>query len=109
MKLVLRGFSQDIDLRHLEAAENYLVFEDERTHDIYRLPVPMETVTRLTEITLAEGPLTPEEPPSSRYEEGDEEPEEEELAPTPVTPPTRRPVQQPSRTVPVSEEDVPSV
>lgn len=82
MNLVLRGFSQDVDLYNPEQSENYLVFQETQSGTLFRLPVPEETIARLTQIVQGdqEGAEVPVEVQS------EEEPEEAQ-PPPPVPPP----------------------
>jgi hypothetical protein len=126
-KLVLRGFSQDVDLQTPDESENYLIIEEEATGAVHRLPVPLETVSKLAELALEESETTPAQPQPEEVEEApedlpeedpgegepeEEEPEEEEqMAPPTSTPPVRRQVPQPQRApaTPTSEDEVPSL
>lgn len=49
MKLVLKGFSQDVDLEGAETL-SYLILVDEDSESIIRLPVHEQTIERLTQI-----------------------------------------------------------
>ncbi len=49
MKLVLRNYSQDVDILNPNAAKNFVVFREEETGKELRLPVPMETITHLAQ------------------------------------------------------------
>lgn len=84
MKLMLRGYSQDVDfLNQKGPIENYLVFENEETKELIRIAVPWETIIELAKAAgigvedVAEtAPEEPEEEPEEMAEEGPE-PEEE--------------------------------
>lgn len=53
MKLVLRGFSQDVDLANPENAENYIVLEDELSGTTVRLPVAEATISAIVKLIQA--------------------------------------------------------
>lgn len=107
MKLVLTNFGQDISLTG-EATTVYLVFTDEETGRVFRLPTTQDTITRLAQVTEGdyegEPPMPGDEPqpPEDEVEEpafaeadqgelqaGLEEPEES-APPVPVIPPPRK-------------------
>lgn len=68
MKLVLTNFGQDISLAGAPTTV-YLVFTDEETGQVYRLPTIQETVLRLSQVL--DGGYTGE--PASTSEEGSED------------------------------------
>ena len=97
MKLVLRSFSQEIEVTDLTEASNYLVFEDEESGQVYRLPVLQETITALSGIIV--GGNSTEEPA-----EVDEPEEEMPAEPEPPPPPVRKTLRGPR-----SEDEVPQL
>ena len=101
MKLTLKSFSQEVDLTDLEKAFSFLVFEDGDSGQLFKLPVPQDTITALSEIIVGEG--------QEHTEHVEEDPEEEpEPAPIPKaspTPPGRKTIRQ----MPRSEDDVPNL
>ena len=118
MKLIIRGFSQDVDLLNLQDAEAYLVVQNEETEEMHRIPVPGDTIGAIMAIAHGEPASenaieAPTEEPEEPQEAAPEE-EEEELPPPPVQrkriiqppAPARRPV---ARQTPSSEDQVPSV
>ena len=115
MKLVLRGFSQDVDLYNPDEAENFLVFEVEGTDQTFRLPVPSTTIEELTGIVHGVGELDEKvemapAAPAGEGQEDEPEPEEPDPVPTPrrVQPQQiRRPIPRPPRLA--SEDHIPSM
>lgn len=101
MKLVLRGFSQDVDLG-LDSAENYLLLQEEETGRTLRLPVPETTIAAIAQFmavdTLPEA-MEPEDQVGFRPAE--EEEDEEEKVPPKLAAPKKLP-----RPGPASEDEV---
>lgn len=76
MKLVLTNFGQDISLTGEESTV-YLVFTDEETGKVFRLPTVQETITRLAQVM--EGVYEGEPPMPGDEPQPSEEPSDEEL------------------------------
>lgn len=87
MRLVLKSYSQDVDLLDATKATYMLAFEDEHSGHEIRLPVPQETVETLVGklIILNSGPEnttapTPKQPePEEDFDPSLLDPEDEEV------------------------------
>lgn len=88
MKLVLRGYSQDVDLVDQSQSDNFLVFQDEETGNLARIPVPWATIEELIQVVGL--PETGEEEAESAPPEEPQVEEEEEEEPPSRPAPQRR-------------------
>lgn len=97
MKLVLKRFSQEVEVGQLDQAQAFLVFEDEESAPAatYRIPVGLEAIEAMTHILSGE-----EAPPVPAIAEDPEDEEQEEEIDT--TPPKKR-------LIPKTEDEVPSL
>ena len=115
MRLVLRGFSQDVDLIDPEKAESYLIFEFEGTDELVRVQVPADTIHELTTLIHSYPGVREEPEKQEELEEVEAAPEEVEETPVPTVRkrivsaplPHRRPIPRPPPLE--SEDQVPSV
>jgi hypothetical protein len=106
MKLVLKSFAQEIDVASLDQASNYLVFEDEGTGRLIRIPVYQETITALSGIIFENDEGVEEQSPEPKFTDMIPEVfEKEELPPEVVAPPARKTL----RNRPMSEDEVPQL
>lgn len=123
MPIVLKRFSQDVDLENPEVSSNYLVLSADGRE--FRVPVPPETIRELTaqiyksnasesnsvpDLSEDEGPSekdTYQETSEDYEEEPEEEYVEDEEEVFEATPPRRVPPQRPR--TPASEDEVPSL
>lgn len=83
MKLVLKSFSQEVDLTDLSSASSFLVFQEEGSGEVLRIPVPQETIMALSEILAGDVEQEEQEEPAEQ-----EEPEAPPAAPKPAVPAT---------------------
>ncbi len=74
MKLVLKSFSQDVDFANPDNTTNFLVFNEEDTKQVFRLPVPRETILEL--VKMVQGGATELDPPSEPEPEVEPKPDE---------------------------------
>jgi hypothetical protein len=76
MRLVLKSYSQDVDIQDPEAASYLLTFMEEESGTEVRLPVQQETVLKLVQETIRLGTKRPEQkPPEPEISEPEEHPE----------------------------------
>lgn len=125
MKLILRGYSLDVDFANPKTRESFLIFQNEESGELVRLPVPEDTIVQLMasmDVKLEDEPEESEEVSEEASEESmEEEPEVDEEPPPPPQPrrqaktmpqPPAPHVYTSARSrirTPTSEDDVPSV
>lgn len=122
MPIVLKRFSQDVDLENPEVSSNYLVLSTDGRE--FRVPVPPETIRELT-AQIYQQPVSAEEveeeddveereateqdvEEEDLYQQALENTEEEDEEEATVYPP-RRVIAPPRPKTPASEDEVPSL